>query len=350
MTKVAFITDTHFGVRNDNAQFYEFFGQFYANIFFPMIEQEGVEKIVHLGDVVDRRKYINFLTSQHLRKQFIEPVQDLGIPMDIICGNHDTYFKNTNDVNAFNELLHSYNNIEAYTSAAEVDLNGVKALYLPWIVKDTLEPTIDLIQRSNASIALGHLEIAGFVMHAGHVMDRSGLSPELFDKFDMTCSGHFHHRSHRGNIHYLGSPYEMSWSDYGNQKGFYIFDTETRNMEFFPNPYSMFHRVTFDGVNDPELDFNSINQKYIKFVIQGAAKQSVIDGWVEQIEKMDPYEIRIVDESTLLTEDTDDITAEELQDTLTIVSRYVDSLDTAVSKDAIKGKIFELYRTAMTVE
>jgi len=121
-------------------------------------------------------------------------------------------------------------------------------------------------------------------------------------------------------------------------------------MEFFPNPYSMFHRVTFDGVNAPELDYTSINRKYVKFVIQGTAKQSIIDGWVADIEKMDPYEIRIVDESTLITDETDDITAEDLQDTLTIVSRYVDSLETAVSKDAIKAKIFEMYRAAMTVE
>ena len=47
MTKIAFVTDTHHGVRNDNAQFYEYQGDFFANIFFPMIQQEGVEKIVY---------------------------------------------------------------------------------------------------------------------------------------------------------------------------------------------------------------------------------------------------------------------------------------------------------------
>lgn len=350
MTKIAFVTDTHHGVRNDNAQFYEYQGDFFANIFFPMIQQEGVEKIVHLGDVVDRRKYVNYLTAQHLRKQFIEPIQDMNIPLDIICGNHDTYFKNTNDVNAFNEILRGYDNINAYTSVAEVDLYGVKTLYIPWIVKDTFESTVEMIKQSNATIALGHLEIAGFTMHAGHVMGQDGLNPSLFDKFDMTCSGHFHHRSRRGNIHYLGSPYEMSWSDYGNQKGFYIFDTETREMEFFPNPYTMFHRVVFDGANEPEFDFTSINKKYIKFVVRGSTKQSTIDKYITKIEKMDPYEIKIVDESVLFTDDTDDITAEELQDTLTIVAKYVDTLDTAVDKEEVKKKIFDLYRSAMTVE
>ena len=125
--------------------------------------------------------------------QFIEPIQDMNIPLDIICGNHDTYYKNTNDVNAFNEILRGYDNINAYTSAAEVDLYGVKALYIPWIVKDTFESTVEMIKQSNATIALGHLEIAGFTMHAGHVMGQDGLNPSLFDKFDMTCSGHFHH-------------------------------------------------------------------------------------------------------------------------------------------------------------
>lgn len=348
MARVAFITDSHWGVRNDNAQFYDFMGNFYSNVFFPMIQQEGVEKVVHLGDVVDRRKHVNFLTAQHLRKHFFEPLQDMNMETDYIIGNHDTFFKNTNDVNALNELLVGYNNATVYTKATEVDLLGLKALYLPWICPDNYEHSMQAIASSNSVVALGHLEIAGFTMHAGHVMDDTGLPPSIFSKFELTCSGHFHHRSRNGDIHYLGCPYEMTWSDYGNAKGFHIFDTDTRELEFFQNPYTMFARIVVD--EDGDFEIGDVENKNVKLVVRGNATQNDINGWVSQIEKYNPHEVKVVDETNIFTDETGDITPENLQDTVSIVSQYIDTLETKVDRESIKKKVIDLYRNAMTVE
>jgi predicted phosphodiesterase len=348
VTKAAFITDTHYGVRNDNAQFYDYMGNFYTNVFFPMLEQEGVQKVVHLGDVVDRRKHVNFLTAQHLRKHFFEPLQDMNMETDYIIGNHDTFFKNTNDVNALNELLVGYDNATVYTKATEIDLLGVKTLYVPWICPDNYEHSIDAIKTSNSTLALGHLEIAGFTMHAGHVMDDSGLSPDLFSRFELACSGHFHHRSRNGNINYLGAPYEMTWSDYGNTKGFHIYDTVTRELEFFQNPYTMFARVVVE--DELDLDGLDIENKIVKLVVQGQATQNDINEWVTQLEQYNPHEIKVVDETNIFTDETGDITPENLQDTVSIVSQYIDTLETKVNRESIKRKVIDLYRNAMTVE
>ena len=57
--KIALITDTHFGARNDSLLFLDFFRKFYENIFFPTLKERGIKEIIHLGDVVDRRKFIN---------------------------------------------------------------------------------------------------------------------------------------------------------------------------------------------------------------------------------------------------------------------------------------------------
>ena len=348
MAKVAFITDTHYGVRNDNTHFYKYFSDFLDQVFFPTIQVRNVDKVVHLGDIVDRRKFINFLTAQHLREDFINPLADLGIPMDIIIGNHDTYYKNTNDVNALNELIRGYDNLRYFTQATNVDMCGVPTLYVPWICPDNFHASVATIKDSKARVCLGHLEIDGFTMHPGHVMD-GGLSKSLFDKFELTCSGHFHHRSSRGDVHYLGCPYEMSWSDYGNQKGFHIYDTDTREMEFFENPLKMFHRIVLND-DEPSIHGYEIENRYVKFVVRRNAKQSEIDSYVSDIERYNPLNLRVIDESMITSQSEYEVTAEDIEDTFTIVSKYIDNMDTTVDKDIVKSKINSLYQQAMTLE
>ena len=105
MAKIVLIADTHYGVRNDNVNYHTYFAKFFDNVFFPYLKKNKIDKVVHLGDVVDRRKYINFLTAHNLRKTFLQPLEDMGMEMDIIVGNHDTFFKNTNQINAIDEVV-----------------------------------------------------------------------------------------------------------------------------------------------------------------------------------------------------------------------------------------------------
>jgi len=90
--KIALITDTHWGARGDSPAFAEYFNRFYYEQFFPYLAANGISRIFHLGDIVDRRKYINFVTARHLRK-FVEHCDSSGIRLDVIVGNHDTSFK-----------------------------------------------------------------------------------------------------------------------------------------------------------------------------------------------------------------------------------------------------------------
>jgi DNA repair exonuclease SbcCD nuclease subunit len=52
-----------------------------------------------------------------------------------------------------------------------------------------------------------------------------------FLKFELVMSGHFHTKSQKGNITYLGNTYQMYWNDYADQRGFHIFDTDTLKLE-----------------------------------------------------------------------------------------------------------------------
>ena len=94
---------------------------------------------------------------------------------------------------------------------------------------------IHAIDKSNAEICMGHLEIKGFEMHGGHV-NQHGLESNIFKRFEKVYQDTFIKNQMMVSIHYLGTQYEITWSDYNDPKGFHIFDTNTRELERVPNP------------------------------------------------------------------------------------------------------------------
>ena len=247
--KIALLNDTHFGVRNDSPAFIKYQNRFYDELFFPYIIENKIDTLIHLGDVVDRRKFINHNTAHNFKKVFWDKLDKLNIKTYVIIGNHDTYYKNTNEVNALQNLEIS-KNTEVFTKATELEFDGLKVLFIPWICDDNETESVETIKNSTSPIAMGHLEIKGFEMHNGHYNDH-GQEKAMFKRFEKVLSGHFHKKSDDGQIYYLGTQYEMTWSDYMCPKGFHIFDTSTREVTRIPNPIRMFKKIIY---NDKETN------------------------------------------------------------------------------------------------
>ena len=93
--KIALLNDTHFGARNDSPAFLDYFMRFYNEIFFPYCKESNIKTLIHLGDVVDRRKFINHNTAHNFKKVFWDKLDELNIKTYVIIGNHDTYYKLT---------------------------------------------------------------------------------------------------------------------------------------------------------------------------------------------------------------------------------------------------------------
>ena len=351
--KIALITDTHFGARSDSQQFDTYFKKFYEEVFFPELDKRGVQQIIHLGDCFDRRKYINFNSLKSCRQYFFDAIKQRNIYMDMIVGNHDTFYKNTNDVNSPDLLLGEYDNIHTYDRPTVNTYDTCKIVFLPWLCSDNWDEAQKIIKGTDAKVCFGHLEIAGFVMFKGQTVQEShdGLDPNMFDKFDLVCSGHYHHRHSKGKIHYLGNPYQMFWNDHEDPRGFHIFDTNTLQMEFIENPYTIFEKYYYDDEKkDPKtVDTNIFANKLIKLVVVNKKDFVKFDQFVESIYSKDPIELKIIEDfSEFEAEAIDD--SIDLEDTMTLLSNYVDSVETDSDKDRLKTLLRTLYIEAQHYE
>jgi DNA repair exonuclease SbcCD nuclease subunit len=354
MTKIALITDQHFGARNDSPQFLDYYKKFYSEVFFPTLHSRGIDTVLILGDTFDRRKYVNFYTYKRTKEMFFDCLFDLGIKVHMLAGNHDTYFKNTNEVNSIGLLLQQYDNINVIDHPTSIRINNTEICMIPWICPENYDDSMELLKNTKAEICCGHFEISGFAMYRG-MPSEEGLSRELFRKFDFTFSGHYHHKSDDNGIYYLGNPYEITWQDYNDNRGFHIFDLDSRELEFIVNPYRMFHRITYD---DREESITEINNKdlikytntYVKVVVLNKTNPYLFDRFIENLYKVNPIDITIAEDFTDLTEGVDDDMIDQAEDTLTILNKYVDGITDEINTEKLKGLMRELYVEALNMD
>lgn len=343
--KVALLADSHAGSRNDHPVFNDFFLKFFTETFFPKILEENIKTIIHLGDVFDRRKYINFQTLNSWRTNVFDVMQAHGITMHIILGNHDVYWKNTNEINSVEELIGSYDNIIIYKDPTTIEIDQTKILMLPWINSSNVEQTTKEIEQTSARLCCGHLEILGFEHFRGHINTDKGLDRKILDKFEMVFSGHFHLKSQQDNIWYLGSPYQMVWNDYGDDRGFHIFDTRTRDLDFIKNPNQIFDKITYDDENETfdnllKLDFSAYKNKCIKLIVDKKTNIPLFEQFLELLEKENPIDVSIVEQN--LYGIIEDEHFNQATDTLTLLVQYIDTLNIEAE---IRNKVVDLVKS-----
>jgi predicted phosphodiesterase len=343
--KIALINDTHWGARNDSPAFIDYFNKFYDEIFFTYLQENNIKTIIHLGDVVDRRKFINHNTAHNFKLKFWNRIDELNLDTHVIIGNHDTYYKNTNEINALQNLNIS-KNAKVYTSSQTINFDGLDILFIPWICDTNKEDTLYHIDNTTAQIVMGHLEIKGFEMHKGH-LNEQGLEKDLFKRFEKVLSGHFHKKSDDGHIYYLGCPYQIMWSDYNCPKGFHIFDTQTRELTRIPNPLIMFKKFVYNdkGEDYSKKDLSEYENTFVKLFISNKTDTDMFDKLLDRFHnEINAYEINVIEDnnSDMSASVREDI-LEQGEDTLTFLGNYIDQIDTTLDKSKLKTFAKELY-------
>lgn len=348
--KIAILGDTHFGMRGDSVAFHNHYREFYTKHFFPYLVQNGITTIFQLGDLFDRRKYISFQSLALCRRYFFDQVARFNLECHTLLGNHDITFKNTLEINSPELLLQEYmNNVFIYNEPQE--WNGIDII--PWICKDNEAEVLDFIKRSTNHVCFGHFELQGFEMDRGNIC-HEGMDPAILQKYDLVLSGHFHHKSNSGSIVYVGTPGEMTWADYNDERGFHIFDTETRQLEFIQNPLKMFYKIQY---NDDEMyyndivnaDYSHLTGKYVKLVVEKRNNSFLFDTLIDSLTKVAPLEVSVVEDFSEITDHVD-VNIDQAEDTITILNKYVDGLTLPVESDKIKTVLRDVYNEAVSME
>lgn len=354
--KIALVTDMHFGCRSDSKLFLDQTERFFNVELFPYMEKHGIDTIIDLGDTFDRRKYVNFETLRRVKDMWYGPLQEKGIKLYEIVGNHCVYYRNTNSVNSNDLLTREYPNTFQISEPMTINFDGLDIDFIPWINTENGEDCYNFMTNSDREIAMGHFEFSGFQMYRGSLC-RGGISHTIVKGYDMVMSGHFHHRSSSGNIHYLGTPYQTVWSDYNDIRGFHVFDTETRELEFIPNYKEMFIQIHYDDLNkenfDEVINFGEemVENAYIKVIVVNRTNNVFYEKYINKLYLFGAHDIKIIDDHFNEVVENDDVDVIEGGDTLSALNSYIRSIENPeVPIERLESEMKSIYNEAQYAE
>ena len=339
--KVAIITDTHYGARKGSKLFQDYFELFYKNVFFPTLEQYGITTVIHMGDAFDSRKSIDYQSFEWAKRVVFEPLSKYDV--HLITGNHDCYYKNTNNINSPNLLLQSYPNVKTYSSPTEIKIGNLNVLLLPWICMENEEQSLKAIKNTKSKIAMGHLELQGFNVNRSVVMEH-GLEANIFKNFTKVFSGHYHTRSDNGTVFYLGNPYEMFWSDVNDSRGFHIFDTETLEHTPINNPYRLFYNIYYEDTPYQMFDASEYENKIVKVIVRKKSDTKQFEKFIDKLYSANVSELKIVENFQI--QESEDFEAFDSEDTMSILNRYIEEAEVNLDKTIVQKLLQEVYQEA----
>lgn len=356
---VPIIGDLHFGIRDDNQFVLQQQKEFFENVFFPWVDQNSVNTILCTGDIFDRRKYVNYNTLDSAKKMFFDQMFERDIRFVSVLGNHDVMYKNTNRINSPGLLLESeYSNVEIVNYPSILKIGSREVGFVPWINKENYDECITFIKEhsNDVDLLLGHFEIQGFEVQTGH-FSKSGLSKDIFEGYPMVISGHFHTPSFYNNIWYPGSLFEFTWNDYGDEKGYVIYDTENNTTEKAVNPYQLFHKVTYNDSDAFELKkihnssyLKQFSGKFVKVIVEERNDRQKFEQFITDLYGHNPYDLQIIESNDALELSEDEVNLETLS-TIEVIESTIDSMqEMNVDKGDIKKLFRELYNEALQVE
>ena len=337
MSKVAILTDTHFGVRKGSQIFHDYFEKFYADTFFPTLLERGIRTCLHLGDCFDVRKGIDYWSLDWSKRVFFDRLRQEGIDTHLIVGNHDIFYKENTSINSPVLNLREYENLSIIDRPQTIQVHDTLCFMVPWICPGNAQDFLDELESTDASICMGHLEITGFYANQQYQCQH-GTDPKVFNKFDRVFSGHFHKKSTSNNITYLGNTYQLYWNDLDEVRGFHIFDLKTGELEFIPNPNTMFNKIYYNESKKKLINPNKYKDSYIKIIVEGKSSPVKLGAFVDKLYKVGVHDIKVIEQISL---DVDDDVEVEGEDTLTTLTNYVNAMDDTVNK----SNVIEIFKT-----
>ena len=346
--KVALITDLHLGYKENTVQSKMMYET--LDWFFEYLNKNQIKHIFILGDIFNSRTNIDFMTIKNTYDHLINPLIKDEIDAFVLAGNHDCYYKNTNDVYSVELLFSHVKNLKLIKSQPEsIVIGNTSFLLVPWMASDNHEKCMQCINESHDDYLLGHFEINGFTMIKG-IQCRNGIPVDTFRKFKKVFSGHFHINDDKENICYIGTPYEKDWNDRNENKGFYVLDLNTDQYEYIKNENN-FH-ITLEYNNGFNGSIENLKDKNVKLIVNNIDKQSKFDKDILELQRVNPYKLQIIENTqTILTENTDNINDQhvefDINDNIKLLTDYTEKTETDLNKKILTDTLIEIYNESI---
>lgn len=348
--KIAIITDQHFGARKGNKNLHDYFKKFYDDVFFPTLERENIDTVIDMGDTFDTRKGIDFWSLSWAKENYYDILRDMGITVHTIVGNHTAYYKDTNEINSVDLLLREYSNVIVYGSPTELTIGNLQTFFIPWMNDENREQTLEMMSKTSAKVAFGHLEMKGFYANRSYIVEH-GDDKSTYQKFKKVFSGHYHHRNFQDNIYYLGNPYEIYWHDVDETRGFHIFDTETLEHTPVNNPHRLFHIISYEDTPHQTFNAEPYKDKIVKVIVNKKSSISQFDKFVDKLYASGVNDLKIVENFDFNGYyQSEDLDTENVENTLSILNRYIDDSEFSLDVSKMKSILEKVYSEACEVD
>lgn len=354
--KIAILGDCHFGARNDSHHIFEHFSKFYNDIFFPYLKNNDIKTIIQLGDFTDHRRYINFMMLNRIKSMFTDVLVNENIDFHTVVGNHDIYHRNSLEINSCQELF-EHDSFHVYSKPTAKTFDGLKIDFIPWITKNNEREIFNFIDSSRSIVSVGHFEFSGFDMYAG-ISANGKYGSKMVERYDLVLSGHFHHKSKRKNIEYCGTPYEICWNDYGDSKGFHIFDTKTLKLNYIPNKNTLHEKIFLNSSLGKSVirntDFSLFKDKFVKLILTDKSKPVIIDQFSNEIISAGVQDLSIIDselDSADIAISDSDVIKLSQQSVLTVLNKMSENhFDEMSDINRMNEILKEIYNEAILLE
>lgn len=291
--KIVVLGDLHFGNKGHSIDTFERQMLFIENQVFPYILDNKIKYVYQLGDTFHDRNKVDWYILNELKKRFFNWFDQNGVELHTLLGNHDTYLKSSLEQNAMEETTKIFRNVFVYSEPTRILHTPYTVGFNPWIL-DHKNPNLT----DKVDILLGHFDVKGFPMMK-NIYSKEGIDTKDFEKYQLVLSGHYHIRHIQDNFHMIGTPFQLTWNDWNQPRGFVVLDDQF-NVEYMQNKINpQFVKLFYDNgeISVLGLDYDDVPLKITKEYSLEIVKNNYCRLFTKQIDdqmKLEAYHVSLL--------------------------------------------------------
>lgn len=349
MNKVLFLGDLHLGIRNGNNVFLNMMKKYFNEELFPYILKNNIKYVIQLGDILDKRKSIDFIISNYLTNTFFKFFEDNEIHFYSTVGNHDLYYRQSVELDGPSQFSNS-KYIHIIKTVTAINIYNKQFILCPWICEENKEQIIDDLQKienTESSFLCGHFELSGFPIQRGFISDKGTLSKDLLSKYFKVISGHYHSPSSKDNISYIGTPYQLTWSDYGDRKKVIVYDFDESEFEEIYTKIELYHKIFYS--DDIKITYKDYDGCYVKVVLNSEYNEKKLNLFLSEFENSaDLLSLQVINQLDDIST-IEDISISDIDNPIDIMINVInDRITDENIRTLTKNISYEIYKEAQS--